>query len=240
MRVVISQSMLFPWVGMLEQIRLADIFVHYDDVQFSKGGFGNRVQVKTPLGVRWMTIPLHNLHLGQSIKEVGIKPTSEWRDQHMRLLESSFFEAPHARDALDLAESVYAPTYASVGELSRASVLALAAYFGIDASTRFVDVEQLCLGGSGSERVLDIVRRLEGSQYITGHGAARYLDHTAFERENISVEYMDYRCVPYPQGHGAFTPYVTALDLVANCGRAGAKYICSGTIPWREYFDGPR
>ena len=36
MNVVISQSMYFPWVGMLEQIRLADVFVFYDDVQFSK------------------------------------------------------------------------------------------------------------------------------------------------------------------------------------------------------------
>ena len=54
-RVVISQSMLFPWVGLLEQMRLADVFVHYDDVQFSKGSFVNRVQVKTPDGVRWMT-----------------------------------------------------------------------------------------------------------------------------------------------------------------------------------------
>ena len=37
--VVISQPMYFPWVGMLEQMRLADVFVHLDDAQFSKGGF---------------------------------------------------------------------------------------------------------------------------------------------------------------------------------------------------------
>ena len=42
---VISQPMYFPRVGMLEQIRLADHFVYYDDVQFSRGGFSNRVQL---------------------------------------------------------------------------------------------------------------------------------------------------------------------------------------------------
>ena len=31
--VVISQSMLFPWVGTLEQMLLADVFIHYDDVK---------------------------------------------------------------------------------------------------------------------------------------------------------------------------------------------------------------
>ena len=50
--VVISQPMLFPWVGMFEQVALADVFVHYDDVQFSKGSFTNRVQLKTARRVR--------------------------------------------------------------------------------------------------------------------------------------------------------------------------------------------
>ncbi|NBX37756.1 MAG: hypothetical protein EBR10_11170, partial [Planctomycetes bacterium] len=50
MRIVISQSMYFPWVGFLEQMSLADIFVVYDDVQFSKGSFTSRVQAKTAAG----------------------------------------------------------------------------------------------------------------------------------------------------------------------------------------------
>ena len=58
MKVVISQSMFFPWVGFLEQLKLADVYVFYDDVQFSKGGFTNRAQVKANDGVKWMTVPL--------------------------------------------------------------------------------------------------------------------------------------------------------------------------------------
>ena len=89
MRVVVSQSMLFPWVGLLEQLRLADVFVHYDDVQFSKGSFVNRVQIKTASGVRWMTIPTRDLHLGQRICEVEVAPPSKWLNQHLALLKSS-------------------------------------------------------------------------------------------------------------------------------------------------------
>lgn len=46
MKVVISQSMFFPGWVLLEQLKLADLYVFYDDVQFSKGSFTNRVQVK--------------------------------------------------------------------------------------------------------------------------------------------------------------------------------------------------
>lgn len=236
-RIVISQSMLFPWVGLLEQVRLADIFVHYDDVQFSKGGFVNRVQLKTPEGMRWMTVPLESLHLGQRIDEVRIAPPERWRDAHMMLLRRSFSGAPFAADALELAEEVYFSEHAHMGALARASLLALVRYFGLDAGTRFVDVAELAIPGSSSERVLAVVRSLGGGVYITGHGASRYLDHSGFERQGVHVEYVNYRRLPYPQAHGAFTPYVSGLDLVANCGRDGVRYIASDTLTWRDFLN---
>jgi len=233
--VVISQSMLFPWIGMLEQLRLADVFVHYDDVQFSKGSFVNRVQVKTARGVEWMTVPLRDLHLGQRIDEVQIAPPSRWRQAHLDLLARGFEGAPHAADALRLARDVYAGEYASIGSLARASMLALADYFGLSVGTSFVDVTGLDIGGASSDRVLAVVKHHGADTYVTGHGGSRYLDHLAFERAGVRVEYMAYRRLPYPQLHGVFTPHVTALDLVANCGRAGIQYICSETVSWRDY-----
>ena len=55
--VVVSQSMYFPWRGLLDQIRQADVFVYYDDVQLVRG-FCNRVHVKTLQGYKWITVPL--------------------------------------------------------------------------------------------------------------------------------------------------------------------------------------
>lgn len=235
MNIVISQSMFFPWIGLLEQVRLADVFVHYDDVQFSKGSFVNRVQIKIPQGVRWMAVPLVDLHLGQKINEVQVPPSEKWRAAHLLLLERSFADAPFRRDALDLVEAVYAKDYANIGALARASLMALVKYFGLDTHCRFIDVQSLDIPGSSSDRVFSVVQHLKGDTYITGHGARRYLDHELFERSGVAVEYMNYNCTPYPQAHGDFTPYVSALDLVAHCGKRGLDSIHSGTINWRSF-----
>ena len=82
MNIVISQPMFFPWVGMFEQIRLADTYVHYSDVPFSKGSFVNRVQVKTAQGTPWMTVPLKSFSIGQSICDVEIDDQKDWRRKH--------------------------------------------------------------------------------------------------------------------------------------------------------------
>lgn len=240
MNVVISQSMYFPWVGMLEQMRLADVFVHYDDVPFSKGSFTNRVQIKQPGGSTvWMTVPLYDFKLGQRIDEVLVQDRRTWVSKHLTMLRYSFGQAPYAHDALGLAEHVFSGHACTISNVARTSMLALADYLGLSATTRFVNSADLKIQGSSSQRVLDVVKLNGGTRYITGHGASQYLDHRLFEKQGIEVAYMDYQCKPYAQSHGAFTPYVSALDLIAHVGPAGIDCLVSNSIYWRDFLNEP-
>ncbi|MEZ5461952.1 WbqC family protein [Dokdonella sp.] len=236
MRIVISQPMYFPWVGLLEQLRLSDIFVHYDDVQFARG-FYNRVEVKTKDGMRWMTVPLQKVRRGNHLTEIVPDNSKNWRDEHRRILSSAYAKAPFYEDMMDLFDRASCIPAESIADISRASTMVLAEYFGLDKGRAFINSSTLGVSGTSSRRLLDICLHLGGTEYITGHGAQNYLDHSLFEEKRIAVEYMNYLCRPYPQAHPPFTPYVTSLDLVANCGRDGLQYICSGTLRWKEFLD---
>jgi hypothetical protein len=237
MKAVISQSMYFPWVGLLEQVRQADVFVHYDDVQFTRG-FYNRVQIKTERGAQWLTIPLRDQRRGQLIDEVVIDDRSDWRSQHLDVLRQAYRLAPHYGEMLALVESVFRQPIDSLADVARLSILALADYFDLTNCTRFIRSRDLNVAGASSQRLRDICILLEANVYITGHGAKNYLEYTIFEQSNIAVSYMKYECIPYPQLNGLFTPYVTSLDLVANCGRQGRKFIQSEAINWKEFING--
>lgn len=233
---MISQSMYFPWVGLLEQVRLADTFVHYDDVQFDRG-FYNRVQVKTEQGPRWITVPLSNHRRGQKINDIRIDNSANWRKRHYDVLWHAYRKAPYRTEMLDLVESVLSQEAECLGQVSRASLMALVDYFDLRSGRNFLDSRDLGIQGSGSQRLRDMVLALHGTTYITGHGARNYLDHMLFENSGISVRYMRYECAPYPQLHGPFTPYVTGLDLIANCGKQGSSVIRSSTIDWKEFLN---
>lgn len=235
MKVVISQSMYFPWVGFLEQLRLADVFVLFDDVQFSKGSFTNRVQIKTAEGPQWLSVPLCSLRLGQRINEVKLDERRDWRTKHRDQLSQAYRKAPFVTDMLALVDEVFAKPAVTLSQVAWTSTLALADYFGFASHLRLYDSASMAIDGSSSQRVLEIVRNLGGSIYITGHGARNYLNHISFEKIGVDVRYMDYRCEPYVQLHGEFTPYVSALDLVANCGRDGRRYIQSSTNSWKVF-----
>ncbi len=234
--IVISQPMLFPWVGLFEQIRLADAYVHYDDVQYSKGSFTNRVQIKTSHGLRWLSVPLHHLRLGQKILEVKLDNERDWRREHVELLAQTYAPAPFQKEMLALVEAVYQPPATTICEVASASIEAVCSYFEFPKPGQIVKSSQLDIAGQSSQRVLDIVKHLGGSTYVTGHGARNYLDHSLFEASGVRVEYLDYQKIPYPQLHGAFTPTVSILDLIANLGKNGRAIIASKTMYWKDFI----
>lgn len=235
-RVVITQPMFYPWVGMFEQLRLADVFIFYDDVQFSKGSFTNRVQVKTASGPQWLTVPLKDLHLGQPIATVTTEDQKDWRKGHVELLTRCYHDAPFFDEMMAVARRVYGRSTKSLCEVAVASMLVPAEYFSLTEGTEFLYASQLGISGQSWQRVLDIVKAVGGDIYITGHGAKNYLDHEAFERAGVDVEYMAYERQPYPQLFDSFDPHVTILDLIANLGKSGRDKILSGTVSWREFL----
>ena len=48
--VVVLQPGYLPWLGFFDQLRRADVFVYYDDVQYDKHGWRNRNRIKTQNG----------------------------------------------------------------------------------------------------------------------------------------------------------------------------------------------
>lgn len=235
--IIISQPMYFPWLGMHEQMRLADDYVDYSDVAFSKGSFTNRVQVKTAAGSQWLTVPLLGSHLGATIEEMRTDERQNWRRKHRATLAQAYARAPFKTDMLCLVDQVFDSCPGdNLAALTLKSMQVVHRYFGFEKPLRWHSSKALGIGGVSSKRVFDIVRHLGGNRYITGHGARHYLDHRLFEESGISVDYLDYHKTPYPQLHGPFTPYVTALDLVANAGPEGARHINSPARPWREFL----
>jgi hypothetical protein len=230
--------MYLPWVGIFEQIRLCDIYIHYDDVQYSKGSFTNRVQVKTGTGdgFKWLTVPLKELKLGQRINEVEIDNTKDWRSQHLELLKQAYKGAPFTGDMLGIVEQLFSIGYNCISDLSKKSIELINEYYNLQSSDKIFTSSELPVYGSSSQRVFDLVKLFDGDIYVTGHGAKNYLDHELFERNGVNVEYVDYLRKPYHQLHGAFNPHVSALDLIANVGKEGIQFIISSTKSWRQFL----
>jgi hypothetical protein len=231
--VVISQPMLFPWPGFYEQMHLADKYFWLDDAQFSKGSFTNRIKICHAGVAKWMTVPLADKGSFQSIR--ALAAARDFRSAHFDLLRQAYGAAPFGRDAMALVEEAYA--HDNLCDLLIASAEAPARYLGISFDGAARRTSEMPVNGDSWRRVLDIVLSAGGDRYLTGHGAAAYLDHDAFEQSHVAVEYMDYSKTPWPQMSHEFTPFVSILDLIANVGKEAVSYLRPATIPWRTFVE---
>jgi hypothetical protein len=234
-RVVISQPMYFPWIGQLQQIHLCDNFVFYDDVKFTHGFF-NRVQIKTNDGIRWLSVPLRNWKQGQLINEVRIDNTKNWKQKHWNQLKQAYGNCPFWLETKKLVDSVLSNDYTIISELAETSTRALISYYPWIAEGKyFFRSSLMAVTGRSSQRVVDICSKLGATHYLTGHGARNYLDYSIFEKKNIQVEFIEYSLKPYHQMHGEFTPYVSTLDIISNCGQNAVELVNGMPVSWQKF-----
>jgi hypothetical protein len=239
--VVILQPQFFPWRGVFEQIRLADEFVHLDDAQFQKGGFTNRVQLKTANGPLWQTVPVLRHGKLPPIAEVEVDYKTDWREKHLRTFAMSYARAPFASTAQRIMSDVYAERPRTIAELDIAALERCCSELGLQP--RFSRSSATPVDGAKTERLVALLVPRGATCYVSGMGALDYLDEPRLAAAGIGVRIMQYTRRPYPQQHGAFDPHVSILDLIANMGSDAPSAIDSPAIPWAschpEALEGP-
>ena len=227
-KIAILQSNYIPWKGYFDIINLVDEFILYDDMQYTRRDWRNRNKIKTPDGLKWLTIPVVNKgKFFQKINETQVQ-NSEWCHDHWRALSLNYARAPYFRQYAERREGLYRQceqeTY-----LSKINYRFLTAICEmLDIHTKITWSSDYELAEGKTERLVGLCRSAGGSEYLSGPAAKDYIEDSLFEEAGITLKYMDYSGYPeYPQQFGAFEHGVTVLDLLFNTGPDARKYMKS-------------
>lgn len=226
--VVVLQPGYLPWLGFFDQLRRADVFVYYDDVQYDKHGWRNRNRIKTQDGPRWLTVPVRHGSDGfPKILDVEIDGRTPWVRKHLASVRQAYARAPCLDRYLPPLEDLLQRKWERLVDLDIACAELMAGWFGL--RRRIERSSTLGVHGERSQRLVDICRHYGASTYVSGVAAEAYLDVDLFQQNGIAVEWQRYTHPVYPQLHGEFVPYLSALDLLFNCGE-DASLIAFGGI----------
>ena len=226
--VVVLQPGYLPWLGFFDQLRRADVFVYYDDVQYDKHGWRNRNRIKTQAGPMWLTVPVRHGGRGfQRTLEIEIDSRTPWQRKHVASIRQAYARAPSCGRYLPSLEEMLHRKWERLVDLDIGCVELMAQWLGLQR--RIERSSALGISGSRSERLLNICRCFGASTYLSGDSAQGYLDVALFERHGVTVEWQRFAHPVYPQLHGEFVPFLSALDLLFNCGDE-AQLIAFGGI----------
>src|SRR4030095_11264717 len=90
---LITQSNYIPWKGYFDSIKLCDVFVVYDEMQYTRRDWRNRNLIKSQEGTKWLTIPVEvKGKYFQKIKDTRIAD-SNWHNSHWEMIRQSYKSA---------------------------------------------------------------------------------------------------------------------------------------------------
>jgi hypothetical protein len=231
MKVVILQPSYIAWRGYFDQIRRADLFVFYDDVQYDKRGWRNRNQIKTPQGKKWLTIPVHSRGAQTeniAINQIKIAWDKPWNSDHLQAFKHSYARAPYFKEYQPLLEALYGRRDEYLADFTIEGTILLARELGF-TSTRFMRASELTgIEGQKTDRLISVLKQAGGTHYISGPSAGSYMEPEKFAAAGISLEYMEYDYPEYPQLYPPYDPFVSILDLLFMTGPEAGNYFPKG------------
>ena len=227
MRVGIIQSNYIPWRGYFDFMDSVDLFIFHDDLQYTKQDWRNRNKIKTPQGLRWLSVPVHYRNTSQLICETGIDYSKSWQRSHINKLKANYSQSRFFKDALGLLEEGLACTDLTITQLNIRLIELVCDYLQI--TTPLVMSSDYAVTGAKTERLINLLKKAGATVYLSGPTAKGYLDENLFRENGICLEYKTYDYSPYPQLWGEFVGTVTVLDLIANTGPEAKCFLKSQT-----------
>jgi hypothetical protein len=231
-KVAVTQSNYIPWKGYFDILRACDHVIFLDDVQYTRRDWRNRNMIKTPQGTKWLTIPVDvkNKYADLRICDVQVSEP-DWAEKHWNLIHQNYQKSRF----FDEISAIIRPLYKKIAKETHLSVInrvfieEICQYLQINtqfsSSTDHFSLEELNNFDS-TERLLQLCRTVEATNYISGPAAKDYMDVAAFTGQNITVQWADYSQYPtYNQPHGDFTHAVSIIDLLMTQGDKTLDYM---------------
>lgn len=223
-KVAILQSNYIPWKGYFDLINSVDEFIIYDQMQYTKNDWRNRNKIKKANGLHWLTIPVKQGSLSQRIDETEVVD-HKWVTSHLLTIKQFYSKAACFKESIHVLEELYNTcNFSRLSDINFHFMKGVCDYLGIKTKISWSHEYGLIEGKT--ERLVDLVLKVGGTEYLSGPAAKDYIQDDLFKEAGIKLTWMDYSNYPvYKQLYETFDHGVSIVDLILNVGSDSRSYM---------------
>lgn len=209
----IMQPYFMPYIGYWQLISAVDVFVVYDNIQYTKKGWFNRNRF---------------LKNGKdALFSISLKKDSDYLNVDERFISSEFdkkkliaqfqnayAKAPYLKEIMSLIEEIIMFDENNLFKYVLNSINKICKYIDID--TKIVVSSSLDINHQlkSKKKVMAICNALNADEYINPMGGIELYDKDEFKAENIKLNFIKSNEIEYKQFDNAFIPWLSILDVM--------------------------
>jgi len=221
MKVAILQPGYLPWLGFFEQMHRCDLFVIYDDVQYTKKDWRNRNYIKTRYGRMMLTVPvLTKGRYHQKIRDARVDHTQNWKHKHLKNIKAWYEKAPYFDAYYSGLEKTFDRTRTFLIDLDMEIIFWLCNALSLHRETLFSSSLNVT-STDRQDRILEICHKAKADFLYDGYSARHFIQPDRFDDGGVKVQFQDYHHPFYHQlwiKEQGFISKLSILDLLFNHG----------------------
>ena len=215
----LHQPNFLPWLGFFYKVAKADLFVNCDTLDYSRRSYTQRVNIKTPAGAKWLSLPIvHTGTVGEPINQVRCGGWPDWRERVIDSLHGNYRKAKHVQPIAEELARTIATADENLARFNSALMEYLFQQFQIKTPTIKSSQLNLPPQANPTDWIIAVCHAVGADTFLSGFGGAKYQDEEAYGKAGIKLIYTDFKHPIYPQLFGEFVPGLSAVDLLFNCG----------------------
>ncbi len=218
MKLAIMQPYAFPYIGYYQLLKLVDLFVIHDDVQWIKGGWINRNRILVEGAPKYFTLPVAKSTSYAKINERSFPADKKVQlSKVYRQIENNYRQAPCFEECSKLLRECFEIPTTNIATFITETIIKTARYLSIE--TPIIRSSELKISDNlkGQERVIEINKKLDSSHYINPEGGVSLYQKERFEIESIKLSFLKAKPTDYQQRKSSeFQPFLSIIDVLMN------------------------
>jgi hypothetical protein len=213
MKLGIMQPYLLPYIGYFQLIAAVDVFVVYDNIQYTKKGWINRNRLLQDGTDLMFSVPLKK---GSDYLEVRERSLAETFDRRKLLnqFRENYRRAPFFASTWPLLEQIIGHADDNLFRYIHNSIVQLCAHLSLETQVRISSDINIDHTLRGQDKVIAINQALCASVYRNAIGGLDLYSREAFRDQGIEVQFIKSRPLEYAQFGKPFVPWLSIVDVL--------------------------
>ncbi len=211
--IAIMQPYFCPYVGYFQLIKSADVFVIYDNIEYTKKGWINRNRFLSNGEATIFSIPIRKdsdqLDVRQRFLADDFKP-----QKLMNRITGAYTKAPFYAQVLPLLERVFLQEERNLFAFIHYAVVEICEYLEIE--TRIVSSSEVEIdhGLRSQDKVVAICQAFQAETYINPIGGRELYEKDTFRDHGLELRFLQTGDVVYPQFDAEFVASLSIIDVM--------------------------
>ncbi|WP_367773672.1 WbqC family protein [Flavobacterium sp. WC2421] len=215
MKVAIMQPYFLPYIGYFQLINAVDVFVIYDNIEFTKKGWINRNRILVNGKDNYFTLPLKKnsdfLHVNQ--RKIADSYSKD-KTKIISKITELYKKAPQYDEVFPLIKTIFNTNEENLFDFVFHSLKIITEY--LEIKTEFIVSSSIKIDHSlkSQDKVIAICKELSATDYINPIGGTELYSKDTFNKNDVQLNFIKSNNIDYQQFDNDFIPWLSIIDVL--------------------------